>query len=110
MSTQTRSPEEVKESITQFMKANFPQIKMHGGEASISNINLDENSVTVRLGGACSGCGVSPMTIQALKTRLPKDIPEITTVSADTGEESSTGMTPSFAGEEVESENTDAPF
>lgn len=83
---------------------------MHGGKASISDINLEANSVTVKLGGACSGCGISPMTIQALKTRLPKDIPEITTVHANTGEESKSGMTPSFAGDEVESEETDAPF
>lgn len=111
--SQSNQPEnsEIREDITRFLQANFPQIKMHGGEANITHIDLEDGEVTIQLGGACSGCGISPMTIQALKKRLPDKIPEINTVYADTG--GSGGMTPSFPGETDDEQGdgvTDAPF
>lgn len=69
-----------------FLKKNFPQIQIHGGNASILNLDPESGSVTVLLGGACSGCGISPMTIQAIKSRMVKEIPEIEEVVAETGE------------------------
>jgi Fe-S cluster biogenesis protein NfuA len=124
MSTDTaQSPEdELRERITNFLRRNFPQIQMHGGSAAIQNLDLEEGSVTVQLGGACSGCGISPMTIQAIKTRMAKEIPEIETVHASTGMGGSEGMaggadggggmSPSFPGESSESddEGPEAPF
>lgn len=61
----------------------------------------------MQLGGACSECGVPPMTIQAIKKQLTKEIPEINTVHADTGE-----VTDSDIGESDEDTSTDAemPF
>ncbi len=113
MTTQsTDENDELREKITRFMQSNFPQIKMHGGNATITNIDREESELSIQLGGACSGCGISPMTIQALKSRLPKEIPEIETVHADTGEETSDGVNPSFTDEESDdSDNeTTAPF
>jgi Fe-S cluster biogenesis protein NfuA len=106
MSTETEDGDELRERITNFLRRNFPQIQMHGGSAAIENIDREEGSVTIRLGGACSGCGISPMTIQAIKTRMTKEIPEITEVVARTGAEqqegmaggSDGGMSPSFPG------------
>ncbi|MEF8900690.1 MAG: NifU family protein, partial [Halovenus sp.] len=100
---------------------NFPQIQMHGGSAAIQNLDMEEGSVTVQLGGACSGCGISPMTIQAIKTRMAKEIPEIETVHASTGMDGGEGMaggaggmSPSFPGgadgESDEDEGPEAPF
>jgi Fe/S biogenesis protein NfuA len=125
MSTETeQNPEdELRERITNFLRRNFPQIQMHGGSAAIQDLNLEEGSVTVQLGGACSGCGISPMTIQAIKTRMTKEIPEIDTVHASTGMGGKEGMaggagggtSPSFPGETTdddggEDEGPEAPF
>ena len=126
MSTETedQSPEdELRERITNFLRRNFPQIQMHGGSAAIQNLDMEEGTVTIQLGGACSGCGISPMTIQAIKTRMAKEIPEIETVHASTGADgkegmaggtSGGGMSPSFpgesGGESEEDEGPEAPF
>jgi Fe/S biogenesis protein NfuA len=87
MSTETEDGDgkDLQERITNFLRRNFPQIQMHGGSAAIEQIDREEGTVTIRLGGACSGCGISPMTIQAIKTRMTKEIPEIETVNAQTG-------------------------
>jgi len=86
MSTETSDPEnDLRERITNFLRRNFPQIQMHGGSAAISHLDRETGEVHIQLGGACSGCGISPMTIQAIKSRMVKEIPEIETVHADTG-------------------------
>jgi len=91
--TEDRDPDdEIRERITNFLRRNFPQIQMHGGSAAIQQLDREEGSVTIQLGGACSGCGISPMTIQAIKTRMTKEIPEIDTVHANTGMEGNEGM------------------
>ncbi|MFT4922072.1 MAG: Fe/S biogenesis protein NfuA [Haloarculaceae archaeon] len=121
MSTETEDPEdELRERITNFLRRNFPQIQMHGGSAAIQNLDREEGSVTIQLGGACSGCGISPMTIQAIKTRMTKEIAEIDSVNASTGMGGSegmggeSGMSPSFPGEsesgDGDDEGPEAPF
>ncbi|WP_338740636.1 NifU family protein [Haloplanus salilacus] len=97
--------DELRERVTNFLRRNFPQIQMHGGSAAIQHIDMESGEVSIQLGGACSGCGISPMTIQAIKSRMVKEIPEITKVHADTGMEGmggeggDGGMEPSFPGE-----------
>jgi len=122
MSAETEdSDDDLRERITNFLRRNFPQIQMHGGSAAIQEIDREEGTVTIQLGGACSGCGISPMTIQAIKTRMTKEIPEIETVHANTGMGGNEGMAggdhggPSFPGEsrggDVKSdEGPEAPF
>jgi Fe-S cluster biogenesis protein NfuA len=85
MSTETESGDDLQERISNFLRRNFPQIQMHGGSAAITDIDRENGEVTIQLGGACSGCGISPMTIQAIKTRMTKEIAEIETVHAQTG-------------------------
>lgn len=77
---------EVRDRITRFLATNFPQIRLHGGSAAIRDLDLVAGEVTIALGGACSGCGISPMTIQALETRLVREIPELSVVHAETGQ------------------------
>ena len=120
--TEDRDPDdEIRERITNFLRRNFPQIQMHGGSAAIQQLDREEGSVTIQLGGACSGCGISPMMIQAIKTRMTKEIPEIDTVHASTGmggkegmAGGAGGMSPSFPGESRgetdEDEGPEAPF
>ena len=120
--TDTQDPEdELRERITNFLRRNFPQIQMHGGSAAIQDLDMERGEVTVQLGGACSGCGISPMTIQAIKTRMTKEIPEIEVVHASTGMGGHEGMaggaggggggsTPSFPGDTNDDEGPEAPF
>lgn len=120
MSTEPKSEgDDLKERVNKFLRRNFPQIAMHGGSASIQNIDRENGEVTLMLGGACSGCGISPMTIQAIKSRMVKEIPEITKVNADTGGGGGMGgddgMSPSFPGETTDDdgdsdEGPQAPF
>jgi Fe/S biogenesis protein NfuA len=117
MSTETQEAEDdLRERITNFLRRNFPQIQMHGGSAAIQDIDRESGSVSIQLGGACSGCGISPMTIQAIKTRMTKEIAEIEEVHANTGMggDGMGGSSPSFPGESgggAESdEGPEAPF
>ena len=123
MSTETEegANDDLEERISNFLRRNFPQIQMHGGNAAIENIDREEGSVTIQLGGACSGCGISPMTIQAIKSRMTKEIPEIDTVHARTGMDDAGGMgghsSPSMPGDsrggEIggdDDEGPEAPF
>jgi Fe/S biogenesis protein NfuA len=125
MSTDTEAggEDELRERISNFLRRNFPQIQMHGGSAAIEELDAEEGRVAIQLGGACSGCGISPMTIQAIKTRMAKEIAEIDTVEARTGMDSGEGMSggasdgPSMPGESRggsiggdDDEGPDAPF
>ncbi|MFB6280494.1 MAG: NifU family protein [Haloferacaceae archaeon] len=98
--------------VTDFLSRNFPQIRMHGGNASVEAIDPETGEITIRLGGACSGCGISPMTVRAITSRLPDAIPEIETVHAETGgpdaEEEGAGA-PIVSGL-GDGEDADAPF
>jgi Fe-S cluster biogenesis protein NfuA len=115
------SDSDLKDRVVNFLRRNFPQIQMHGGNAAIEYLDEESGEVHIQLGGACSGCGISPMTIQAIKTRMVKEIPEIEQVQANTGmggepEMGETeGMSPSFPGEtssddEGGNEGPQAPF
>ena len=105
MSTDAKSEDDLREEIGTFLQRNFPQIQMHGGSAAIQNLDRASGEVSIQLGGACSGCGISPMTIQAIKKRMVKEIAEIEEVHANTGmggeggEGGPGGMSPSFPGE-----------
>ncbi|OLZ42324.1 hypothetical protein A6E15_15720 [Natrinema saccharevitans] len=120
MSTETQNDgDDLEDRVTNFLRRNFPQIQMHGGSAAIQDIDRESGEVSIALGGACSGCGISPMTIQAIKSRMVKEIPEIEKVNASTGmdggEAEMGGMSPSFPGETVDDdgeadEGPEAPF
>ncbi|SDK99518.1 NifU family protein [Natronorubrum texcoconense] len=121
MSTETQNDgDDLEDRVANFLRRNFPQIQMHGGSAAIQDLDRETGEVTIALGGACSGCGISPMTIQAIKSRMVKEIPEIEQVNAHTGMEGEAdmggggGMSPSFPGETVDDgdadEGPEAPF
>ena len=117
MSTETKTEEDLREEVANFLRRNFPQIQMHGGAAAVRDLDVESGEVTVVLGGACSGCGISPMTIQAIKARMTQAIPEIETVHADTGMGGGGGshggrgggMEPSFPGETSDDGRDDGP-
>jgi len=112
------SDSDLQDRVVNFLRRNFPQIQMHGGNAAIQRLDPETGEVEIQLGGACSGCGISPMTIQAIKSRMVEEIPEIETVHANTGQSSepemgeTKGMSPSFPGEggDESDEEPQAPF
>ena len=86
MSTESQDgSSDLEQRVVNFLRRNFPQIQMHGGSAAVQDLDPEAGEVTIMLGGACSGCGISPMTVQAIKSRMTKEIPEINTVHANTG-------------------------
>lgn len=79
------STETLENAVDKFLLKNFPQIIAHGGGFDILEADDDDGYVKIRLTGACSGCGISPMTIQAIRDRLPKEVDGVQMVSVDTG-------------------------
>ncbi len=77
--------EPLERRLERFMHRNFPQIAMHGGTAGIDAIDEETGEVWLTLAGACSGCGISPMTIQALQSRMVVEFDEVSEVHASTG-------------------------
>jgi len=98
---------EIADAVQTFLMRNFPQIAMHGGNAAVESVDEETGEVWLRLGGACSGCGISPMTIQAIQARLPQEVDGVTEIHVDAGFEA----TPMFPGrDEGGSRFPDAPF
>lgn len=82
--TDSRSQEDLTAEVSSFLRTQFPQIAMHGGSAVIEDLDSETGEVWIRLSGACGGCGISPMTTQAIRTRLPIEIDGIDTVHIET--------------------------
>jgi Fe-S cluster biogenesis protein NfuA len=62
-----------------------PFLKMDGGDVELIDINED-NVVTLKLLGACSGCSMSHMTMKAgIEEAIKKILPEIKSVVAIDG-------------------------
>jgi Fe-S cluster biogenesis protein NfuA len=76
---------ELRDRIGSFLARNFPQIELHGGSADIAHLDAEAGEVTILLSGACDGCGISNLTTEAVRARLLAEIPELTTVSVETG-------------------------
>ncbi len=74
-----------RDDISSFLKHNFPQIEMHGGESNIIEANEETGYVHINLSGACSGCGISPMTVEAIKRRMFQEIEVVEDIEVTTG-------------------------
>jgi len=64
-----------------YLSNNVPQIQEHGGHFEIEDVDTNNGEVTVAIGGACSGCGIAPMTMKAIKHRLPAAVDDISKVT-----------------------------
>ena len=85
MASEKATATSLERDVETFLQGNLPQIAMHGGDASVLDVDPEAGRVRIRLAGACSGCGISPMTIQAITNRLPAEVPGIDEVVAETG-------------------------
>lgn len=83
----SKSREEVLKRIDTFLMVEFPQIEMHGGDYEVEEYDHEEGYALINLTDECGGCAISPMTIEALKKRMPKSIDEINRVDAKTEED-----------------------
>ena len=83
---ETTEAEPLARRLERVMRRNFPQIEMHGGTAGIDAIDEETGEVWLTLAGACSGCGISPLTVQALEARMVSEFDEIRAVHAATGD------------------------
>lgn len=72
---------ELVDKVDIFMQAEMPQIQMHGGDWDVDGFT--DGNISIELDGACGGCNISPMTVQALKNRMPDKIDRVETVSVE---------------------------
>ena len=74
------STEGLERRTRSYLSDNVPQIQEHGGNFEVRDVDEDAGRVTVAIGGACSGCGIAPMTMKAIEHQLPEDVGEISEV------------------------------
>ncbi|WP_257629114.1 NifU family protein [Haloplanus salinarum] len=77
MSTRT-SARSLERRTRNYLNNNVPQIQEHGGHFEIEDVDHESGAVTVAIGGACSGCGIAPMTMKAIKRRIADEISSVT--------------------------------
>ena len=71
-----------KEKVTDVIEAIRPALQGHGGDVELVGTD-DDNTVRVRLQGACQGCPGAAMTMKAGIERILKEkVPEVKEVIA----------------------------
>jgi Fe-S cluster biogenesis protein NfuA len=75
------SAESLERRTRNYLSNNVPQIQDHGGYFEIEDVDDETGEVTVAIGGACSGCGIAPMTMRAIRSRMPDEVDEISKVT-----------------------------
>jgi Fe/S biogenesis protein NfuA len=70
----------VAQRVTQVLEQQInPSIASHGGEAQL--VAVEDDTVYLRLGGGCVGCGMASVTLsQGIEVAIKDAVPEITTV------------------------------
>ena len=86
---------EIPEQIQQLLEARInPAIAAHGGWAEL--VAVEDDTVVVRLGGGCQGCGMAKATVTAgIEQTIMEHIPSITRVVDVTDHQS--GENPYYA-------------
>ncbi|WP_396611791.1 NifU family protein [Haloferax sp. S1W] len=75
------SAEGLERQTRSYLSNNVPQIQEHGGFFEVQDVDEEAGEVTVAIGGACSGCGIAPMTMKAIRHRLPEELEDISKVN-----------------------------
>jgi Fe-S cluster biogenesis protein NfuA len=79
---QTNSENSIEEKVKETIEAIRASLQSHGGDVELVSIDQD-NTVNVRLQGACQGCPGATMTMKMGIERILKDrIPEVKQVVA----------------------------
>jgi Fe-S cluster biogenesis protein NfuA len=75
------SAESLERQARAYLNDNVPQIQDHGGHFNIEDVDDESGELTVAIGGACSGCGIAPMTMNAIEKRLPEHVDSVDDVT-----------------------------
>lgn len=80
--TETRSDEEIIEQIKSLIETHVsPAVASHGG--NIDFVDYKQGHLLLQLGGACSGCSGSTMTLKfGVENMIKHYVPEVLTVEA----------------------------
>ena len=66
------------ENVIKVLEEQLPYIEADGGWLEFVEIEHETNFVKVRLGGACSTCAMSTMTLkQGIESKLMHEIPDV---------------------------------
>ena len=66
------------ENVIKVLEELLPYIEADGGFLEFVEIEHETNFVKVRLGGACSTCAMSTMTLkQGIESKLMHEIPDV---------------------------------
>jgi len=78
-----RSKEEIVEQIKHIIETNVkPAVASHGGV--IDFVDYDEGHLKLILGGACSGCASSTITLKmGVENMVKHYVPEVTMITAE---------------------------
>jgi Fe-S cluster biogenesis protein NfuA len=107
------STEGLERRTRNYLSNNVPQIQQHGGSFEVRDVDEASGSATVAIGGACSGCGIAPMTMHAIEKRLPENVDELENVEVVRSGGPRAAVMPSKTDEMEqmdEYENYDPPF
>jgi len=70
-----------KEKIEQALNKIRPMLQAEGGNVEL--VSIEDNTVKVRLSGACAGCPMSQMTLtQGVERIVKEEVPEVEKVVA----------------------------
>jgi Fe-S cluster biogenesis protein NfuA len=62
----------------------LPAVGQHGGTVSVLDFNTDTGVLTLQLGGACSGCAGSKMTLKnGVEKMIFHYVPEVKSIEAE---------------------------
>ncbi|ELZ69152.1 hypothetical protein C5B91_15660 [Haloferax sp. Atlit-10N] len=75
------SAQSLERQTRNYLSNNVPQIQEHGGHFEIEDVNDETGEVTIAIGGACSGCGIAPMTMKAIKRRIADEVDDVSSVT-----------------------------
>jgi Fe-S cluster biogenesis protein NfuA len=71
------------ERIEQTLDTLRPYIASHRGMVEVVDFDESEGTLVLRLGGTCSGCSASSITLrQGIEARLRQLVPEVKQVDA----------------------------
>ena len=68
------SAEGLERQARNYLSNNVPQIQQHGGNFEVRDVDEAAGTATVAIGGACSGCGIAPMTMKAIERQFPASV------------------------------------
>ncbi len=79
---QTKTEQTFEQKVKTIIDAIRPNLQSHGGDVELVGTDKD-NTVKVRLKGACSGCPGALMTLkQGIERLLKEQVPEVKEVIA----------------------------